>query len=85
MAKGRMYIDGQRVEFDGEQNVLAVIRKADPEFKVSLAGNWHPEIEAALYDYCIALDQAELLPKEITSAEQPKKGKKKADKEEPAA
>lgn len=31
------------------------------------------------------LKVAELLPKEITSAEQPKKGKKKADKEEPAA
>ena len=28
MAKGIMYIDGQRVEFDGEKNVLAVIRKA---------------------------------------------------------
>ena len=47
------------------QKAMAVIRKADPEFKVSLAGNWHPEIEADLYDYCIALDQAELLPQEI--------------------
>ena len=47
------------------QKAMAVIRKADPEFKVSLAGNWHPEIEADLYDYCIALDQAELLPKEV--------------------
>jgi len=28
MAKGVMYIDGQRVAFDGEKNVLAVIRKA---------------------------------------------------------
>lgn len=47
------------------QKAMAVIRKADPEFKVSLAGNWHPEIEADLYDYCIALDQAELLPQEV--------------------
>ena len=47
------------------QKAMAVIRKADPEFKVSLAGNWHPEIEADLYDYCIALDQAELLPEEV--------------------
>ena len=31
MAKGIMYIDGQRVEFDGEQNVLGVIRKAGIE------------------------------------------------------
>ena len=28
MAKGVMYIDGQRVPFDGEKNVLTVIRKA---------------------------------------------------------
>jgi NADH-quinone oxidoreductase subunit G len=28
MAKGIMYVDGQRVPFDGEKNVLAVIRKA---------------------------------------------------------
>ena len=47
------------------QKAMAVIRKADPEFKVSLAGNWHPEIEADLYDYCIGLDQAEILPQEI--------------------
>lgn len=47
------------------QKAMAVIRKADPEFKVSLAGNWHSEIEADLYDYCIALDQAELLPEEV--------------------
>ena len=47
------------------KKAIAVIRKADPEFKVALAGNWHPEIEADLYDYCIALDQAELLPEEI--------------------
>ena len=31
MAKGIMYIDGQRVPFDGETNVLAVIRKAGIE------------------------------------------------------
>ena len=28
MSKGIMYIDGQRVAFDGEKNVLDVIRKA---------------------------------------------------------
>ena len=31
MAKGIMYIDGQRVPFDGEPNVLSVIRKAGVE------------------------------------------------------
>ena len=47
------------------QRAMAVIRKADPEFKVSLAGNYHPEIEAGLYDYCIALEQGELLSREV--------------------
>ena len=47
------------------QQAMEVIRKADPEFKVALAGNYHPEIEAGLYDYCIALEQGELLPKEV--------------------
>ena len=35
------------------QKTLQVIRKADPEFKVSLAGNFHKELEADIYDYCI--------------------------------
>ena len=28
MSKGIMYVDDRRVEFDGEKNVLSVIRKA---------------------------------------------------------
>lgn len=39
------------------QKTLEVIRKADPDFKVSLAGNYHPEIEPLLHDYCIAIGQ----------------------------
>ena len=39
------------------QKTLKVIRKADPEFKVSLAGNYHAEIEPDLYDYCITIGQ----------------------------
>ena len=31
-----------------------VIFAAEPDFQVSLAGNWHPEIEADLDDYCVA-------------------------------
>lgn len=34
---------------------LQVIRKADPEFKVSLAGTYHQELEEGIYDYCIAI------------------------------
>jgi hypothetical protein len=33
------------------------IMAVEPEFKVSLAGNWHPEIEGDLYDYCVAFRQ----------------------------
>lgn len=36
------------------QEAIKVIRKADPAFKISLAGNYHPEIEADLYDLCLA-------------------------------
>ncbi|ATA73561.1 hypothetical protein CGC49_09875 [Capnocytophaga sp. H4358] len=34
---------------------LKVIKQADPNFKVSFAGDWHEEIEADLDDYCVAL------------------------------
>lgn len=56
------------------QKAIAVIRKADPEFKVALAGNYHPEIEADLYDYCVALNQGKKLPKEVLERRQ-KEGK----------
>lgn len=40
---------------DVMQKTLKVIRKADSEFKISLAGNYHQELEADIYDYCIAI------------------------------
>ena len=45
------------------QKTLQVIRKADPEFKVSLAGNFHKELEADIYDYCIPIGAS--YPKEV--------------------
>ena len=39
------------------QKTIAVIKKADPEFRISLAGNYHPEIEDQLYDYCITINE----------------------------
>lgn len=39
------------------QNTIAIIKRADANFKVSLAGNYHSEIEADIYDYCIAFGQ----------------------------
>ncbi len=37
-------------------NAFDIIKSADPEFKVSLAGGNHPEIEEQLYDYSMASD-----------------------------
>lgn len=47
------------------QNALKVIRAADPDYRVSLAGAFHPELADELIDYCIAsgeqMDAATLL------------------------
>jgi glycosyl hydrolase family 123 len=45
------------------QLALAIIRGADKDFKVSMAGNYHKEIEKELYDYCVASQF--ILPDEI--------------------
>lgn len=42
---------------DVMQKTISIIRKADPDFKISLAGNYHSEIEADIYDYSISLSQ----------------------------
>lgn len=39
------------------QQAIKLIKQSDPNFKISLAGNYHPEIEADIYDYCIAFGQ----------------------------
>ncbi len=36
---------------------LDIIRSADPEFRVSLAGNYHPELEDIISDYSLAIRQ----------------------------
>ena len=55
------------------KEAIKVIRKADPEFKISLAGNFHGEIESDLYDYCLAFNHN--FPEE-TKATREKSGKK---------
>ena len=42
---------------------LKVIRKADKDFKVSLAGTYHDELVKELHDYCIAI--GEKVPAEV--------------------
>lgn len=39
---------------DAMQAAIKVIKDADPEFKISLAGVYHEEIERDLYYYCLA-------------------------------
>lgn len=36
---------------------LRVIRKADPNFKISLAGHYHKNLDSEIYDYCIGYDE----------------------------
>lgn len=36
-------------------HTLKIIKNADPNFKISLAGDWHHELEPYLDDYCVPL------------------------------
>lgn len=45
-------IDEQPLEI--MQQVIHFIKTINPEFRISLAGEYHPEIESEIYDYCIA-------------------------------
>lgn len=36
------------------QVVIALLKSIDPAWKIALAGNYHPEIEKDIYDYCLA-------------------------------
>lgn len=45
------------------QVVIDLLKAADPEWKITLAGNYHPEIEKDIYDYCVASNLE--FPKEV--------------------
>lgn len=36
------------------QDVIALLKTIDPAWKVALAGDYHPEIEVDIFDYCVA-------------------------------
>ncbi len=36
------------------QTAIALLKGIDPAWKIALAGDYHPEIEADIYDYCLA-------------------------------
>ena len=60
--RGKGWFDRTTIAMDerGPEAMLEaikVIHKADLDFKISLAGNYHEEIEPYLYDYCLAFGQ----------------------------
>ncbi|WP_207513684.1 DUF4091 domain-containing protein [Longitalea luteola] len=36
------------------QSVIALLKSIDKDWKIALAGDYHPEIEKDIYDYCVA-------------------------------
>lgn len=45
------------------RHAFALIRKADPDFKISGQGNYHAEVEPQMYEYCLAYEQP--IPSEV--------------------
>lgn len=43
-----------------------IIREVDKDYKITLAGEWHEELEAELHDYCIAIK--DLFPENVLNA-----------------
>lgn len=58
---------------DQMQKAIALIKEADPEYKVALAGNYHAQIEKDIFDYSIASRQ--VFPEDVL-AERRAQGKK---------
>jgi len=44
-------------ELDAMQAVISLLRKIDPEWKIALAGNYHPELVRDVFDYCLNIGQ----------------------------
>jgi hypothetical protein len=44
-------------DIESMKAVFALLKQVDPGWKVALAGDYHPEIDMDIYDYCINVDQ----------------------------
>jgi hypothetical protein len=44
-------------DLESMKAVIALLRRVDPAWKVALAGDYHPEVEKDIYDYCINIGQ----------------------------
>ncbi len=42
-------------DMESMKEVLALLKRIDPQWKTALAGNYHPEIAREIYDYCIII------------------------------
>ncbi len=47
------------------RQAMDLIKSVAPELKVSLAGNYHPEIESDLCDYCVDYSQIDLMSRSV--------------------
>jgi hypothetical protein len=50
-AKAAIAMDERDME--SMKEVIALLRRIDPEWKTALAGNYHPEVAMDIFDYCI--------------------------------
>ncbi len=44
-------------DLESMKAVITLLRKVDAEWKIALAGDYHPEVERDIYDYCINIGQ----------------------------
>lgn len=68
---GRTAISMDERPMKSMQEAIKLIKEADPEFKITLAGNYHDEIQADLYD--LSIPYTHKFP-EAVKAEREKKG-----------
>ena len=54
---GKTAIAMDERDLESMKAVIALLRQVDPEWKLALAGDYHPEIEKDIYDYCINIGQ----------------------------
>ncbi len=55
---GKTMIAMDERPLDAMLTLIDIVKGVEPDFKLSLAGNWHPEIETHIDDYCLAYGQA---------------------------
>lgn len=67
---GKTMIAMDERPLDAMLALIEIVKGVEPDFKLSLAGNWHPEIEGYIDDYCIAYGQS--FPDDVAEARKDK-------------